>query len=230
MLLLEYIKPHPSGYLVSNCGRVMSPSGKELKQRVNYKGYRMVTLHPFRGMCVHRLVAETFVDNPMPLFYKCVNHKSEWRYSCRADDLEWCDYSYNNTYNGVAKRRGLRQRGKRGKQVVLSKGGATKSFSSYGEADRFLGRRHKMHEAIKDKHKSVYGWQIVAVGNEPYVRRQSRDDWRRPKTAYDMDGASFDDFQQYTELCEAIKDLLPTPQSRYFQPPLKGESPPREVN
>lgn len=164
MQLLEYIKPHPSGYLVSNCGRVISPAGKELKQRVNCKGYRMVTLRPFCGALIHRLVAETFVDNPMPLIYKCVNHKSEWRYSCRADDLEWCDYSYNNTYNGVAKRRGLRQRGKRGKQVVLSKDGTTLTFASFGEADRYLGRPHKLHEAIKAGAKSVYGWTIVSVG------------------------------------------------------------------
>lgn len=201
MPLLEYIKPHPSGYLVSNCGRVISPEGKELKQRVGRKGYRMVTLRPFVGKCVHRLVAETFVDNPMPLFYNCVNHKSEWRYSCRADDLEWCDYSYNNTYNGAAKRRGLRQRGKRGKQVVLSKGDATMSFSSYGEAGRFLGRTRGVKEAIRRHRHSIHGWQIVAVGDE---------------TAYDMDGALFDNEQHYEDVCAAIKNLLLDPRHRFL--------------
>jgi hypothetical protein len=45
---------------------------------------------------VHRLVAMAFVPG-----YKVgliVNHKDENTSNNRADNLEWCDYTYNNTY------------------------------------------------------------------------------------------------------------------------------------
>ena len=45
---------------------------------------------------VHRLVAEAFIPNLNEL--PCINHKDENRKNNHFKNLEWCTYSYNNTY------------------------------------------------------------------------------------------------------------------------------------
>lgn len=50
----------------------------------------------------HRLVAQAFISNP--LNYKQVNHKDEVKSNNNVSNLEWCDQSYNLTYNGLSTR------------------------------------------------------------------------------------------------------------------------------
>ena len=45
---------------------------------------------------IHRLVAQTFLDNPNN--YPCVNHKNENPADNRLDNLEWCTHAYNSNY------------------------------------------------------------------------------------------------------------------------------------
>lgn len=84
------------------------------KIRKTEKGYSYVTIYDvvnkkYKLMLIHRLVAEAFIPNPnnLPL----INHKD-----CNPDNnnvcnLEWCDYSYNNTYaDAIAKRNATRLR------------------------------------------------------------------------------------------------------------------------
>ena len=78
------------------------------------KGYKQVGLYK-EGKCkwiaVHRIVANAFLENKNK--YPCVNHKDENKLNNSVDNLEWCSYLYNNTYNKINVKRGLAQKGKR---------------------------------------------------------------------------------------------------------------------
>ena len=52
---------------------------------------------------IHRLIAEAFIPNPQNL--PCVNHKDEDRGNSVLENLEWCSYSYNNSYGDACKKR-----------------------------------------------------------------------------------------------------------------------------
>lgn len=86
-------------YTVTDDGRVFSNRGHELKQRTNPKGYKCISWkisgHRAEGAFVHRIVAQAFVPNPMPLFFTQVNHIDGNPANNRADNLEWCDCAYN---------------------------------------------------------------------------------------------------------------------------------------
>ena len=92
-------------YQVSNLGRVKSlgnnKSRKEkiLKLRKNNKGYNIACLYKNnvkKYYSVHRIVANTFLENPNN--YPCVNHKDENPLNNSIYNLEYCSYKYNNTY------------------------------------------------------------------------------------------------------------------------------------
>ena len=64
------------------------------------RGYKTVLLHDENGtkkaFYIHRLVASTFVPNPMN--YHEVNHIDEIKINNAASNLEWCDRTYNVNY------------------------------------------------------------------------------------------------------------------------------------
>ena len=87
-------------YEISNLGRIRRiKTGRILSTR-RYDGwYITVTLYKDKkryGKLLHRLVAETFVPNPYDL--PEVNHLDEDKTNNRADNLEFCDRKYNNSY------------------------------------------------------------------------------------------------------------------------------------
>ena len=109
-------------YLINKQGRVFSLyTMKELKYTTSYDGrYKRVALYDTHKhkhtILVHRLVAENFIPNPNDL--PLVNHKDENPFNNNANNLEWCDCSYNNTYNNVHKRRGVKAA-----ETIRKKGG-----------------------------------------------------------------------------------------------------------
>lgn len=107
-------------YQVSNLGRVRSldrivnhgsgtfqyKKGVVLTQSKSSSGYYSVTL--IKGghrkiFMVHRLVAGAFLENKLNL--PIVNHRDENKLNNRLENLEWCSYAYNTTYNNCMRRR-----------------------------------------------------------------------------------------------------------------------------
>lgn len=94
-------------YKIDKCGNIYSvKTHKLLKPHLSY-GYYAITFikegkqyHKY----LHRLLAETFIPNPNN--YPCINHRDENKLNNKLDNLEWCSYKYNNSYNNLNKRRG----------------------------------------------------------------------------------------------------------------------------
>lgn len=90
-------------YKISNLGNVYSLYTKKiLSQGTRKDGYKYVILNKNgkkKYKTIHRLVAEAFICNPCNL--PCVNHKDENPSNNNVDNLEWCTWKYNATYNDV---------------------------------------------------------------------------------------------------------------------------------
>ena len=88
-------------YKVSRKGNVINHYGKLLSQCPNKKGYMRVWLNndniKSKQFFVHRLVAEAFIPNPND--YPTINHKDKNTANNFAENLEWCDDTYNKRYS-----------------------------------------------------------------------------------------------------------------------------------
>lgn len=91
------IAGYESKYLVSKNGDVYSIRRRRLlKPQITDKGYLTVELwdsYSRRSVKIHRLVAETFIENPSGL--KEINHKNGDKADNRVENLEWCSRSEN---------------------------------------------------------------------------------------------------------------------------------------
>ena len=96
-------------YQVSDLGRVRSLKFGRVKVLRSYKnryGYLKVFLWKYgkrRNIYVHRLVANAFMPNSDKTKNE-INHIDECKQNNKVSNLEWCDRSYNNAYNGLRQR------------------------------------------------------------------------------------------------------------------------------
>lgn len=102
------IKPYPldSDYMVYSDGRIWAKKKKKHFLKPNYnKGYQRVCLSinkKKKNITVHRIVAETFLENPDNL--PQINHKDENRDNNDVSNLEYCTAEYNCNYGTRIKR------------------------------------------------------------------------------------------------------------------------------
>jgi len=170
----EVWKSHPDipGLQVSTLGRVRTLD----KMVSNGKGMRLVkghVLNPFVSnsgyvrmnfrvngkrvnKSVHRLVAQTFIENPNNL--PQVNHKDCDRANNNVENLEWCTASYNSQYR---EKYGVSRAEAAGKPVFainLSTLEVT-HFQSQNEAGQALGiNKASINIVIKGKIKQAGGY------------------------------------------------------------------------
>lgn len=100
--------PNHKGFKATLDGQIIGKRGKLMVGHVDRCGYREV-LFSENGKTnqyrVHRLIAETFIPNPMNL--PCVNHKDGNKLNNSVDNLEWCTHAENTLH---AYRTGLEQK------------------------------------------------------------------------------------------------------------------------
>lgn len=121
------IEGYEGYYEISNMGQVRSTSYKGikiLKPSKTKNGYLNVILCVKQiktHKLVHRLVAETFLENPLNL--EQVNHINGNKEDNSVDNLEWCTQEYNNYHaynNNLLNRYEDRPEAKLTKEKVLS--------------------------------------------------------------------------------------------------------------
>lgn len=145
------------------CGggrRLVQP--KLLKQFKCPGGYCEVNLwknNKQKTTMVHRLVAETFIDNRLNL--PEVNHKDENKENNSVENLEWCTSKYNANYGTRNKR--MTEKKETKPVVMISKDGREiKRFKSLGDASREMDADiSAIIRACKGKQKTCLGYKWV---------------------------------------------------------------------
>lgn len=158
-------------YQVSNLGNVRSitrsvpwrfgtktVAGREMTKRIDKKGYLVVTLSKNnipKIKKIHRLVACAFIPNKDNLPF--INHKDECKENNNANNLEWCNRQYNNTYGSRVERARVKQ----AKAVIQCHRNGTliREWESITEASSTLHIHNgSISECCKGKRKTAGGY------------------------------------------------------------------------
>ena len=138
------IVPGWTKYEVNKCGDLRNfKTKKELKKQDSHRGYWIYICirdddNKQHILSAHRAVALAWIPNPND--YPIINHIDEDKKNNYYKNLEWCTYSYNNTYNDINLKNKNILTQKYGKKVYIYnlKGDLVKVTLSVHDAQRFI--------------------------------------------------------------------------------------------
>ena len=164
------IKGFDGYYQVSTLGNVRSIDrkdslgrlwkGKNRKFKSNNRGYLQVSLFKNgkeKYFLVHRLVADTFIENSKDLTQ--VNHKDQNNKNNKVDNLEWCSNYYNAHFGDRIERCGIKHR----KPVKAIKDGEEIYFDGVTLAEKELSLKSGALSAAIRRHGTAGGYRFEYV-------------------------------------------------------------------
>lgn len=147
-------------YLADTKGNIYNKEGYKMTGHITHNGYERVKLSRDipRGMyLVHRIIAETYLDNPNK--YPVVDHKNNKRADNRLENLQWCTNSFNQKkrfqHHPPTTIRAV-------KQIELDTGKIVAKWESMTEAEKHTGIAKQNISKVcrkKRKHAGGYAWE-----------------------------------------------------------------------
>lgn len=174
-------------YMVSNTGKIYSKVNNKLrKTNCTDDGYEAVILSRDGKKArayVHRLVAKAFVPNPDNL--PIINHKDENPSNNNADNLEWCTYSYNNTYNDMHIKRSKKNRRRKSVYQYDSNGSLAGVYESTRSAAKAIGVKSSSNisECCNEKQLTTHGYVFSynKLSKEEVLKRFEKSGYPNPR-------------------------------------------------
>ena len=169
----KYIEGTNGKYQVSNYGRIKGENGL-ISQWVNKSGYMVTHIPNYYGKStlVHRLVAETFLDNPNG--YPQINHKDENKTNnfvfinedgsvdCEKSNLEYCSAKYNSNYGTRNERMVAKLKGRKPSDntIKASVERCSRKVSKYSMNEELIETYPSLAEAAR-QNKGVHHANII---------------------------------------------------------------------
>lgn len=130
--------PECTKYLVSNTGEVKNKKTNRIMMGGKQNGYRFLTLFinkdtPKLNRLVHRMVAQTFINNPNNL--PVVNHKDTNILNNHIDNLEWLTYKQNMNTPETIKNLKKGKNSKTIHQIEIESGEIVNTFDGASEGE-----------------------------------------------------------------------------------------------